>query len=529
MKGSRPGALVFVALAVLAAALRFTALATRPMHADEAVHADKFGSLVEGRGYAYDPAEYHGPTLYYLTLVPAWISGARRYVDLDEATLRSVPAAAGTLLVAAHFLARPLLGTAGAWLAALFAAISPAMVYYSRYYIHEVLLVAASFGALLCLCRYLRRRAPLAALAAGGFAGLMLATKETAPIALGCMLLALPTAGCVASAKAQPGALARHAVLAVVAAFAVAALFLSSFLQHPSGVTDAARAYGHYLERATAVSPHVHPWHFYLGLLAHFPASGTPFWTEAAILAFAALGAASAWATKGAPGADAPLLRFVAVYTALMLAAYSAIPYKTPWCLLGFLHGMILLAGAGAAWLVGRVRGSWRALAAVAVAAVSVHLLWQAWAASFRFAADPRNPYVYAHTSADVLEVVARLSQLAESHPAGRAMPLQVVTRRNAWPLPWYLRRLTGVEWWTGVSDAARLAPVVVVTPDQERDLVRRIYEVPPPGERELYVSVFDREMELRPGVELRAYASAALWEAWKRREAEAHEAAGVR
>jgi uncharacterized protein (TIGR03663 family) len=514
---------------VLAAALRFTALATRPMHADEAVHADKLGSLLEGSGYAYDPAEYHGPTLYYLTLVPAWIAGARRYVDLDEATLRSVPAAVGTLLVAVHFLARPLLGTTGAWLAALFAAISPAMVYYSRYYIHEVVLVVASFGVLLCLCRYVRRPGALVALAAGGFAGLMLATKETAPIALGCMLLALPVAGSFATAKPQPGALARHGVLAVVAALAVAALFFSSFLQHPSGVVDAARAYGHYLERATAASPHVHPWHFYLGLLAHFPASGTPFWTEAAILAFAAFGAASAWAIKGAPGADAPLLRFVAVYTALMLAAYSAIPYKTPWCLLGFLHGMILLAGAGAAWLVGRVRGSWRALAALAVAAVSVHLLWQAWAASFRFAADPRNPYVYAHTSTDVLEMVARLTQLAESHPAGRAMPLQVVTRRNAWPLPWYLRRLTGVEWWTGVSDAARLAPVVVVTPDQQRDLVRRIYEVPPPGERELYVSVFDREMELRPGVELRAYASAALWDAWKRREAEAHEAAGVR
>jgi hypothetical protein len=116
VKPSRPAALVFVALAVLAAALRFTALATRPMHADEAVHADKLGTLVEGRGYAYDPAEYHGPTLYYLTLVPAWIAGARRYVDLDETTLRSVPAAVGTLLVAAHFLARPLLGTTGAWL-----------------------------------------------------------------------------------------------------------------------------------------------------------------------------------------------------------------------------------------------------------------------------------------------------------------------------------------------------------------------------------------------------------------------------
>lgn len=528
MKPSRPRALVFVALAVLAAALRFAALGARPMHADEAVHADKLGSLVEGRGYAYDPAEYHGPTLYYLTLVPAWITDARRYVDLDEATLRSVPAAAGTLLVLAHVLARPALGTSGAWLAALFAAISPAMVYYSRYYIHEVLLVAASFGALLCLCRYLSRPGALAAVGAGGFAGLMLATKETAVIALACMTLALPVAGRFASDRPPLRVLARHALLALAAAFAVAAIFFSSFFRHPGGVLDAARAYGHYLERATAAS-HLHPWHYYLGLLAHFPASGTPFWTEAAILLLAAVGAASAWLAQVAPGADRSLLRFLAVYTGLMVVAYSAIPYKTPWCLLGFLHGVILLAGAGAAWLVGRVRGSWRALAALAVAAVSVHLLWQAWAASFRFAADPRNPYVYAHTSTDVLEVVARLTQLAESHPAGRAMPLQVVTRRNAWPLPWYLRRLTGVEWWTGVSDAARLAPVVVVTPDQQRDLVRRIYEVPPPGERELYVSVFDREMELRPGVELRAYASAALWDAWKRREAEAHEAAGVR
>jgi hypothetical protein len=342
------------------------------------------------------------------------------------------------------------------------------------------------------------------------------------------MLLALPAAGRIPSAKLPAGALVRHAALAAVCAFAVAALFFSSFLRHPSGVLDAARAYGHYLERATAASPHVHPWHYYLGLLAHFPASGTPFWTEAAILVLAAVGAVSAWATTGAPGADRSPLRFLAVYTGLMVLAYSAIPYKTPWCLLGLLHGMILLAGAGAAWLVSRVRGSWRALAALAVAAVSAHLLWQAWAASFRFAADPRNPYVYAHTSPDVLEVVARLTQLAESHPSGRAMPLQVVTRQNAWPLPWYLRGLTAVEWWTGVSDTARVAPVVVVTPEQEPALVRRLYDVPPPGQRELYVRVFEREMQLRPGVELRAYASAALWDAWKRRQAEAHEPAAA-
>jgi hypothetical protein len=278
-------------------------------------------------------------------------------------------------------------------------------------------------------------------------------------------------------------------------------------------VLDAARAYGHYLERATAAS-HVHPWHYYLGLLAHFPASGTPFWTEAAILVLAAVGAASAWLAQVAPGADRSLLRFVAVYTGLMVVGLlgdpvqdALVPARLPARddpARG--SGRRVARGPRARLLAGACRGGRGCrVGPSAVAGVGRELPLRA---------DPRNPYVYAHTSTDVLEMVARLTQLAESHPAGRAMPLQVVTRRNAWPLPWYLRRLTGVEWWTGVSDAARLAPVVVVTPDQQRDLVRRIYEVPPPGERELYVSVFDREMELRPGVELRAYASAALWEA---------------
>src|SRR5512145_2125264 len=80
---SRFSLVVFILAVGVAAALRLPSLALRPMHADEAVHADKFGSLLEGRGYAYDRTEYHGPTLYYLTLLPAWITGARRYADLD--------------------------------------------------------------------------------------------------------------------------------------------------------------------------------------------------------------------------------------------------------------------------------------------------------------------------------------------------------------------------------------------------------------------------------------------------------------
>ena len=46
------------------------------------------------------------------------------------------------------------------------------------------------------------------------------------------------------------------------------------------------------------------------------------------------------------------MLRFLGFYTLLMATAYSVIPYKTPWCLLGFLHGMVLLAGIGAVRLL---------------------------------------------------------------------------------------------------------------------------------------------------------------------------------
>jgi hypothetical protein len=62
---------------------------------------------------------------------------------------------------------------------------------------------------------------------------------------------------------------------------------------------------------------------------------------------------------------------------------------------------------------------------------------------------------------------------------------------------------------------------VIVVTPDMESALVRKLYDLPPPGERELYVSIFEEPVELRPGVELRGYATKTLWDDFRRLELE--------
>jgi uncharacterized protein (TIGR03663 family) len=493
--------------------MRFPGLDLRPMHADEAVHAAKFGTLLERGVYEYDPREYHGPTLNYLTLVPARLQGFSRYAALDERTLRIVPAVAGVLLVAAHFLLAPVVGFWAAALAALFAAVSPAMVYYSRYYIQETLLVAFSFTALAAMCRYLRVPGPGWAVAGGVSLGLMAATKETWIIAAASMagalvaartLLPAPKDGYAAAAR---GRRALHAAVAALCAATVAALFFSSFLTHPRGVFDAVNAYAAYLNRAAGDGWHVQPWHYYASLLSFSRAGGGPAWTEAAILGFAAIGAVTAFSQKDA--------RWLAVYAVLLALIYSVIPYKTPWCVLGPLDACIVLAGIGASRLL-TISASPLAgpAAAVVIAAAAAHLGWLAWAASFRFASDPRNPYVYAHTGTGVFEIARRVETLAAAHPQGLAMPVEVISAGNLWPLPWYLRRFSGVRWETAPVNDGVHAPLILSTPDMEDAIRQKLYEWRPAGQRDLYVPIFDQPVDLRPQLEVRGYASKTLWEA---------------
>ena len=504
----------------LAASLRVPALDLRPMHADEAVHAAKFGDLLEHGEFQYDPQEYHGPTLAYLTLIPARVQGAARYADLDEFTLRSVPAAMGVLLVAAHLLLVPVVGFRPAALSAVFAAVSPAMVYYSRYYIHETLLVAFSFGALVSICRYLQAPRVAWAIAAGTSIGLMVATKETWVIAFGSMAGALVLAWSLGpghQARQGPRELRRAAVHLAAAALSgvvVAGLFFSSFFRHPQGMVDSVAAYATYLARAGADSWHVHPWHYYIGLLLFTGSDGGPVWTEAVILALALAGIVLGFTDRGGRGSDRRPLVLLGAYAVLMTVVYAAIPYKTPWCALGFLHAFVLLAGVGGTRLLAALPAPrLRPIAAVLLGAAIGHLGWLAWAGSFRFASDPRNPYVYAHTGPGVFEIARRVEALARAHPDGAAMPVEVISAQNLWPLPWYLRRFPAVRWETAPVNDGVPAPVILATPEMEGAIREKLFEWRPPGERELYVPIFDRPVELRPRVEVRGFAAKTLWD----------------
>jgi uncharacterized protein (TIGR03663 family) len=483
LKDRRGAALILLAIAAIAAGFRFPQLGARPMHADEGVNGDRVGTLLEQGRYEYSTADFHGPTLIYAAAAMARLDGLTVYRELNETVLRALPALIGVLLVGAHFWLIPYVGLPAAACAALFTAVSPAMVYYSRYFIHETLLVFFTFCAMLTVLAYLRAPSTALAVSGGALLGLMYATKETWFIAAACMAAA---AG-LGKLKHAPR---KHLVLAGLALATVAALLLSSFFTHPRGIVDSVLAYGTYFARGVGVhTAHVHPWYFYFACLR----------SEAIVAVLAG---------AGLTVSTAP--RFLKIYTVLMLLMYCAIPYKVPWNVLSFWHGAILLAGVGTVWLARRIRKP----VAIALVGIAVAQLgWQARAYSFQYPSDPRNPWVYAHTGADVFVIMKQVEALAAVDPKGSAMPIQIFTRENLWPLPWYLRRYSNVHWWNGVSDTAPLAQVILATPDMEPELLHRIYEVPPPGQREMYVNMFDREVDLRPRVEVRGYVAKSLWD----------------
>ena len=528
-------AAAMLVILVLAAALRLPRLAERPMHADEANQAVKAGRLYETGKYEYDTTDHHGPTLYWLTLPALALSGAKTLADSREIAYRIVPVLFGLGLIPLVLLLADGLGPVAVVAAALLTAISPAMVFYSRYYIQEMLLVFFTLAALGCGWRYLRTRRLAWILAAGAAVGMMHATKETwilsAAAAVGAAALTwgwsrlrdpIAASGDLASVRSRRARLL-PLLAAILMAGVVAAAFFSMFGKNWDGPWQSIRAYANYFRRGSQHGDHSEPWYYYLQLLFAYWPSKKIFWSEGliAVLTLAgtidALAARCAGQTKGQAAASVAspvlLLRFLAFYTLLLTLLYALISYKTPWCALNFLMGMILLAGVGAAAIL-RCLPNWplKFVAALVLAVGAGHLAWQADQLSFnpRHLADPKNPYVYAHTPTPLPNLTARLDRLAGQLPQGRDLWIQVVVSDNYWPLPWYLRKFNEqrVCYWLDAKvwkrDLDQYPPpaILILSGDIDSDdLTARLAGYGGP----VYAS-------LRPGVLLAIYVRKDLW-----------------
>ena len=503
-------------LAVFAAALalRLPDAGVRPLHNDEAVNATKLATLLTEGRYAYDPHEYHGPTLHYFSLPLLWLMGVHTADGLTDARLRWVTIAFGAALVFVLAGFADGLGWPAVIVAAVLTAVSPAMVFYSRYFIHEMLLVCFTAIWLVAGWRWSQSRRNPWACVAGVAWGLMYATKETFPIPSLALALALvasliwekwfPAEGSVHAFWQGWRAWGKPALLGLGLAMLVGGAFFTSFGRNWHGPLDSLATYAPWADRAGGASPHLHPWYFYFQRLFWFHPARSPVWSEGLVGVLAILGAGAALAGRDLAGANVRLARVLTFFSLAMVCGYTLLSYKTPWCLLGFWQPMILLAGLGAVVLF-RWACRWGKAAAwaggVALVAATSQLTWQGWRLNHEFAADRRNPYAYSQTLPDVRELVTRVLGVAKTHAEGTNMLVKVVSAESYWPLPWYLRDLQQVGWYEALPSDP-FAPVVIASTRVGAGLDEKS------GRKWIMAGM----TALRPGVYLELYVDFSLW-----------------
>jgi len=551
------------AIAAIATVLRFVALELKPLHHDEGVNGFFLINLFRDGVYKYDPANYHGPTLYYIALAFSKIFGNQ----LSTITIRSSVAVFGVLMVVLSFYLRPYIGRAGSLFAGLFVAVSPGMVFISRYFIHEIFFVFLSlalvvsvaffidkkrvgiFGiawlALILLTCFLPSTLILASRIAGDNPGalwafrtvfflieaglvffvmrmlvtwndgrpvyfllactciaLLFATKETAFITVGTMLIAC---GCVWITRRlyrRTDEVANEEIIdenlvwnkfirafgkgwdpailiaagAVLAAYLII-LFFSSFFTYTDGIKGFYEAYAIWAKTGSKD-------HTQNGMWAYLEWGKR---IEAPVLLLSVVGAVVAFA-KGRH-------RF-AVFTAFwafgLFAAYTLIPYKTPWLAISFMLPMCIIAGYGIGQFVaGKSDASRFSAFALTIAAAAI-MAYQTWELNFVRYDDDKMPYVYAHTRRGFLDMMREIERYAEKSGKGKEAVIDVVSP-DYWPMVWYTRDYAHVNYWGQMTDVRDSEMIVAKKEEQDNEVIRRF------AARYEYAGSWD----LRPGVEL--------------------------
>ncbi|HLI07521.1 MAG TPA: flippase activity-associated protein Agl23 [Ktedonobacteraceae bacterium] len=163
--------LPFIAIVLLGAILRYWDLGAKPLHHDESLHAyfsmqllhdleNWIGCYAPGAScYTYNPL-LHGPFQFHLIAFVYRVSQLLGAPDngINTTTVRIGAATLGSAIVALPYFLRDFLGKVGAWLACFLLAISPSLVYYSRFAREDIYMAFFTLLLVVATARYIRTR-----------------------------------------------------------------------------------------------------------------------------------------------------------------------------------------------------------------------------------------------------------------------------------------------------------------------------------------------------------------------------------
>jgi uncharacterized protein (TIGR03663 family) len=445
-------------------------LGTHAFHHDESIHAYAAMRLLKEGAYVYDPV-YHGPVQYFAVAavfavasvvgkvvgLVTGIAAAKTWDGTSDFTARLAPALAGVALTAMAILLRRRFGRRAAFAAGALCALSPNLLYYTRFCRDDAWSLLGTAGIFLWLDEYLATRRVRDIAIAALWAAVAFASKENFYVLLALMVPSL------AAAWMEPGRgldawnrLRRlidwleenaTAVLgALLLFFVVSELFYTVFLVHPESGNPVFMAISywwgqHKMERVGG------PKTFYLPRLLQY---------EFAILIPALAYAVSRWRTLSFAE------RFVAGWAVSSVAMYAYLGEKAGWLMVHQILPFLPLAGA--AWALLAEKGAaWRAAGAVTAFASVVTSL----TLSFVYPVLTPNSRK-AESTIQVQTCPEMLSLVDEILRSGRAgeVPAAIVSGEAGWPLSWYVR-VAPVNWQPPTGE---LHPPIVVCDEGDAD-----------------------------------------------------------
>jgi uncharacterized protein (TIGR03663 family) len=436
---------ISAAILALAFVLRVAWLDLKPAHFDEGVNGWFVDQMTHQGFYHYDPTNFHGPFHFYVLFLAQTLFGRSIWV------LRMPIVLVSTACVGLVLAFRRYIDERACQIAALAMAISPGMVFYGRYAIHEtwmlffLLLIAWGLPG---LWRFGERRHLWAS--ALGFTGLIL-TKETYIIHFVAFFFAVPCL--LGYEKLSPSGpwpfggwkftLRDVTVVAAVCTGLIVFFYTGGLLDWPGPQTYDAE--GHPLPRGSIAglwetfntwvhtgtdqkSGHEKEWHYWLQLLGRY---------EWPALIGLAGGLWLLWPRTSR------VARYLAIYGLGVLIGYSYIDYKTPWCVISiiwpfyFVFGLVVVRAAQ--WID-------RSTISVATAVLCLASFGISWKLNFFDYADDTEPYVYVQTTADVNQFLVPLFTLARRDPVNYQIRGHLILPEK-YPFLWLLADFPQIDY----------------------------------------------------------------------------------
>lgn len=443
-------------------------LELRPVHHDEGVNGWFMDRLIESGRYSYSPKHYHGPTFFYLGMFSSKIFG------LSTFSIRFVAAFFGFLLSLSPLLVRKELGKEGTIAGILLLAFTPAILFYSRYAIHEILFICFTtyFAVFSFLYLFYGKNiylvlSPLAL----AFAA---ASKETVVINLFGIFIGLLLA--IFISKEIPWEILKKRIHPKEAGFFIIVLLIGLLIWFKK--KELIKFFNSYLFYAKlGTITHKKPWNYFFQFL---------FRSEWFLMVGGVLGGIAAIWRKKSFGL------FCLGWAVSVTIIYSSIQYKTPWLLINLLVPLAFLFSSLFSEMNFLKKNRFLYISFLMIIFLFASItFYKSYLWNYKESTEPENPYLYVHTYPSTHVLEKRIKNLLDLHQELRA---EFVTPEH-WPFRFLMRDYKKRVFFKSSINRLYDKNLVIARIDQHDEVIKILSN-----------NYLVEDYDMRPGVKLQLF-----------------------